>query len=352
MGIAGRETARLPPLTAWTYRLPPDIRVRVEARKKPGLLSDVLGEEMESEGEAALVLDVGARPFEPIRSPLSVAAGGRAIAVRGMRKAVPWSCSIEAREPEGWRIAFRSPMMREFLAWHVALIPALRLLLLDRGAALVGGAAFEMGGGATMLAGLPGSGKTALLLGALEQGARLIGDEYLGLTEGGEVLPAARVLALRQGTFALAPGRLERLSARRRSALRLAKRTAGLTRGRLQPLVHVPASEFDALPSGGEAVPVRRLIWLEASEAADGVSREPMERREAVEKLVLLKSLHDLAFGDIGVFINSTRPERASVQLTSRWWEIAERALRDVECVRLSVPAGRVLTPAVLEQVI
>ncbi len=339
-------------MTAWTYRVPPDLRVRVEARKKPGLLSDVLGEETANEGEVELVLDVGARPFKPIRSPLSVTAGGVAIAVRGMRKAVPWSCAIEAREPRGWTIAFRSPITREFLAWHVALIPALRLLLLDRGSALVGGAAFEMGGETTVLAGLPGSGKTALLLGAMEQGARLIGDEYLGLTEAGRVLPAARVVALRQGTFALAPGRLQGLSPRRRSALRMARRTAGLTRGRLQPLVHVPASEFDAVPSEDGHAPVRRFFWLEASETADGVRREPMEPREAAEKLVLLKSLHDLAFGDIGVFINATRSERASVELTSRWWEIAERALQEAECVRLSFPAGRELTPAVLEQVI
>ena len=112
--------------------------------------------------------------------------------------------------------------MREYLAMHIALLPAVRLLLTKRGIAQISGAAFAKDGNATVLAGPTGTGKTSLLLGALQRGAHFVGDEYVGLSSDGGVSPIARSLALRSATLSLAPTAAGRLSGPRRVALRLA----------------------------------------------------------------------------------------------------------------------------------
>ena len=316
----------------WHYCVPPDLLVRIRAPKRPALLSRVLGEEAPA-GEPSLVLDLASRtPATAGVLSIDRTAGSRT--VRGVRKMVPWSCTISSVAEGPLAIEFHSPVLREYLAFHIALLPALRRLLLHRNVALIPGAAFERNGEVTVLAGMTGGGKTSLLLGALERGAQLVGDEYIALSETGDVTPVVRVLALRRGTLGLAPKVAGRLSASRHVALRAAEIASAVTRGRLDPLSHVSPAEL-RLPAERAGGAVRRLFWLEPD---GGAALEPMTARSAMQQLSMMQAVHDLAFGDIGPFLD---PEScAGVDQEARWRSVIERGLQDATCYRLSVRRG------------
>ncbi len=300
-----------------------------------------------------MVLDLDARGGKSARTAVTFDSESRALRVRGFHKAIPWSCRISEEAQEGLTLAFSSPIVREYLAMHVALLPALQRLLVDRRIALVGGASFETGDGATILAGLTGSGKTSLLLGARERGARILGDEFVGLGGDGEVTPVVRVIALRRATLALAPGLHSRLSLKRRLALRAAELTARVTRGRMQPLIHISPLELGAPPPSGERAPLRRFFWLEPELAVGGAAGcEPMGARDAVEKLIIAQAVHNLAFGDLGAFVDAARSGCAGPDSAQRWRETIETGLRGVACYRITSPAGRPVPPEVLDHVL
>ena len=302
-----------------TYTVPPGLVVTVRSSGRLRLLSHVLGDETPSQATPALDLDLSGRDGE---------ATARDTTVRGVYKALPWSCRLSPRAEGSWSIAFRSLLYREYLALHIALLPSLRRLLLERGVAMSIGAAFVRDGDATLIAGRTGRGKTSLVLGAIERGASFIGDEYVGLHESGDVTPVIRSLALRRATLSLAPRTFARLSVSRKLSLRIAQAATSITRGFLQPLVHIPPHELiDGAPEA--AGHLRRFFWLEA---ADAVRCEAMPSGEAAEQLATLQQLHDVAYGDLGAFIGGA-------PYPDRWREIATHALDGVSCYRLSLPA-------------
>jgi hypothetical protein len=249
-------------------------------------------------------------------------------------KGVPWHCS--ASQTAGTpTLSFTSPFVREYLALHIALLPALRRLLLDRAVAFVGAAAFESDGAATVLAGLTGSGKTSLLLGALERGAAFVGDEYLGVGETGRVTPVVCAIALRQETLALAPTVASRLGLARRRALRAASLTRRLTWGRLEPLVHVPPAELGARIASAQALPIRRLIWIE--QAVGSPRLEPLAVSDVIDRLAIIQTMHDKAYGDLGALFDRARGH--AEDYPARWRAILQNGLRDVTCSRLLAPS-------------
>jgi hypothetical protein len=313
-----------PALSEHRYLVPPDIDVAVRARANPKLLSYVLGDETLAAGVPSLVLDLTGQGNFPTRHKAS-----------GRYKGSRWQC-VFSSEGGGSLLAFQSAFAREYLALHIALLPALRRLLLDRGVAFVGAAAFESNGGATVLAGVTGSGKTSLLLGALERGAAFIGDEYLGLGETGRATPIVRAIALRQETLALAPTIAGRLSQARRRALRVSSLARRLTARRLEPLVHLPPAEAGVRLASAQAVPIRRLVWIEpASDAAPRL--EPMAVADIIDRLAIMQTMHDKAYRDLGAAFDEVRGKDADYR--PRWRAVLEHGLRDVACSRLVTPS-------------
>ncbi len=316
----------------WSFLVPPDITVTLRARSKPALLARCLGGETAHQPDPTLLLDLAA-----VNDAGSIA--------RGRYKTIPWSCRVSPRPDAGHTLAWRSPFLREYLALHVALLPALQRLLLERSVALIVGAAFESAGAATVLSGDTGAGKTSALLSVLARGARLIGDEYIGIATTGEVTPALRVLALRRATLAGAPDLARRLTARRRLALRVAALAARCSGGRLDPLVHASPAELGVSVAPERGTRVSRLFWLER--AAGGASRrEPMDPAEAVKALARVQEAHDRAYGGLATLLTPSPGGDAA-----RWRETLARGLHDVQCVRLAVPPGP-LAPDVLHDLL
>lgn len=322
-------------MTTWSYRPLADLALAVRARHAPRLLATLLGPEAPPAGEPSLVLDLTP---ETAVAPLALDGEG-VVSVRGSYKGVPWSCRLTPRGEGSWEIAFRSAVFRDYLAFHTALLPVLRRLLLARGVALVSGAAFELDGETTLVAGPPGSGKTKTLLAALARGGRLIGDEYLGLREDGELVPLVRAIALRRGSLAESKlgGRLPR---RDHVALRVQALLSTITRGRLQPLLHIaPAGLGITVAEPGRRV--GRFLWLEPdSSTTNTIDALPIA--EAVRRLLLMQRAHDVWYGDVGALLPAS-------DYAARWSEIVSPALDGAFRARVSCATGRSLPRDLLD---
>lgn len=316
-------------MSDWSFDVPPDLTVTLRASTRPALLARCLGSEVAPHAVPSLFLELGAKE----------ATGDVA---RGRYKGVPWRCGVTTRPDGRLALSWRSPLLREYLALHIALLPALCRLLLQRDVALITGAAFASGGKATVLAGETGAGKTALLLAALGSGARLIGDEYIGVSAAGVVTPVLRVIALRSAALGAAPQLARHLSARRRLGLRAAATAALLTGRRLDPLVHVSPDEL-GIPVSDRAAQLSRLIWLErGAKARPG--GEHMEAQQVIDALGRANERHDNAYA---VPLSLALGERGH----ARWRDVLASGLRNVRCERLALPAGP-LPAAMLRQLV
>lgn len=319
------------------YLVPPDIGVAVQARVEPKLLAHVLGDEAPGAGAPRLVLDLTGQGNFRTRHKAT-----------GRYKGIPWRCAVAPDAGGGGALGFSSLLAREYLALHIALLPALRRLLLDRGVAFLGAAAFESNGEATVLAGVTGSGKTSLLLGALERGVAFVGDEYLGLGETGLVTPIVRAIALRQEALALAPAIAGRLSSARWRALRASTLVRRLTARRLEPLVHLPPAEAGVRLASAQAIPIRRLVWIEPA-AGTAPRLEPVAVPDIIDRLAIMQTMHDKAYGDLGALFDEARGH--AEDYPERWRAILERGLSGVACSRLLIPRGSP-SPKALELVL
>ncbi len=308
-------------MPSWRYAVSPNITFSVRTRRRrPTLLSRTFGPEV-THGEPEVVLDLGGSAEHD---------DGTATTTRAVYKAVPWSCEI-GRTGEAWRLRFRSPAVREYLAMHIALLPALRYELAMRGVALIPGGAYEDDGGATVIAGPTGAGKTSLLLGSLGRGSRFVGDEYVGLSNTGHVSPVVRSLALRRASLALVPGALDKLSTSRRVGLLAAEFVTTLTQRRLEPLSHVRPEELGMKVADGGA-DVKRVIWLEPSSAIGIPAMGPMSEDELIHRFVERDAAHQEAYGDISMRLKSLAGHD---EAGMGWRRSLEACLLNVDCFRL-----------------
>ena len=311
------------------YAVAPDLRIAVRTKGAPKLLASMFGPDTQVDS-AELTLDLTSG--DEGRGPQDGNGTSAGPTARGVYKAVPWSCSLSRGDDDRWTLGFTSLAMREYLAMHIALLPAVRLLLTKRNIAQISGAAFAKDGTATVLAGPTGTGKTSLLLGALQRGAHFVGDEYVGMSSNGDVSPIARSLALRSATLALAPEAAERLSGPRRMALRLAEFVSTVTRARLEPLSHLRPEEL-GLQVATEPAKVQRIVWLEAVDADQSPGLTPMSSEDIVQELALRQAVHQVAYGDLTPVLETFA---GCEDADARWRRTLVEALADVDCVRLT----------------
>lgn len=301
-------------MAEWSFLVPPDVTVTVRASKKPRLLARALGREIARQPNATLLLDLDA---DPGSSP--------GLTARGSYKAIAWRCQVEMQQEGRWTLVWRSPLFREYLAFHIAVLPALRRLLLDRNIALVIGAACASGDTATVLAGDTGSGKTAALLATAAAGAQFIGDEYISISAAGEVTPVVRVLALRRRTLAGAPEFARRLTAGQRIELSSAALAARISVGKIDPLVYVSSARLGLTVAPERSTPISTLVWLERGNGP--AFPEPISVTEAVDALRQVQQAHDRAYGGIGELLLFQDDSQ-------RWRETLERGLQHIRCLR------------------
>ncbi len=311
-------------MTEWAFWAGPDVGVVVVAERRPALLSHVLA-------------TGGAGGQHTIRLTFDEHAGASANAqeITGNYKGIGWRCRVGLGDEGGLEISFRSRLFREYLALHIALLPALLRVLLERDTALVHGAAFAGGAGgdsATLLASMTGTGKTSLLLGAIARGGAYVGDEYLAVSAQGRVAPVVRTVALRRSSLRLAQQLTASLGLVRRLGLGAAALATALTGGRLEPLNHVRPEELGLRVLDGGA-DLRRACWLQSTEPGTPVTRERLAVEDLIGELSMMQQVHQVAYADIGPAL-----DEAHGDTSARWRETLAGGLAGAKIMRLHYP--------------
>lgn len=260
------------------YALRPDLCLRVAAKEEPLLFRSMLG----PPGEASspdIVLTLGAL------------ADGDA-SNSGRYKGIGWRLRSEATETGGREIAFSAEAFAPYLALHIALLPAIRVALFAAEEFVVPGAAFLYEGGAVLLLGGTGSGKSGALLQASSEGRKAIGDEYVSVDAFGNVGGILRGCALRRAAVMRVRGLYDRLSSGQKRLLLAMQAAAMLTRGRLNPLVHVGWHDL-GIEQHRSPTPLRATVWVNPMETAV----RPLAAEDVAEAGLAHIEAHDRAYG-------------------------------------------------------
>jgi len=284
------------------------------------------------------------RSGAPPGATVSVTFGGRHAQATedcagGGHKSVRWTVTLgdPDREPLSVRIGIRGrprrfalSLVQGFVVEPLVSVAAARadLVLLPAGALVAGG-------GAVILLGRSGAGKTSVVARALADGHQALGDDQIILAGEGVVRPWPRRLRVYPDLRATAPTAVGRLPTRRRAALGGLAALNRVTRGWVAPSLPLPWRELGAAPAAGP-VPADRVIVLERGGAAGAVAAEPL-RGDAVTALA-------------GEILREQRARFAELA-GQRWTEaladterreriLLQHALGDLPAERWKVPAA------------
>ncbi|HWU06312.1 MAG TPA: hypothetical protein VN520_07990 [Streptomyces sp.] len=133
-------------------------------------------------------------------------------------------------------------------------------------------AAFADDGGATVVLGRSGAGKTTLTARALAAGRTVLSDDQVILDASGRCWRYPRRLRLYPDIEETAPQAWSRLTAGTRSTLHHRALLRRLTRGYVAPSLAVPASDISATVTS-DPLPLRRLVVVERYENGEFTAR-------------------------------------------------------------------------------
>jgi len=119
----------------------------------------------------------------------------------GNYKSLPWKLTVsENPQGEPGQIFFYAPCFVSFLGLRIALLPYLKRRIAAAGGFSMLGAAFRYGRKNVILCGVPGAGKTRLLLEAVARGAEFLGDNELAVSGAEKIWGLFRDIELRFAT--------------------------------------------------------------------------------------------------------------------------------------------------------
>jgi hypothetical protein len=117
---------------------------------------------------------------------------------RDYYKGLPWTLGIsKGSDNVPITYYFYTPIFVNFLITRIFLIPYLKRCLAQQDGVVLIGSAFSYKDVTYIVTGIPGAGKTRLLLNALDLGAEFIGDDQLILTADGQIKSLSNLIQLR-----------------------------------------------------------------------------------------------------------------------------------------------------------
>jgi hypothetical protein len=208
----------------------------------------------------------------------------------GRVSAVPGGVEVSGgHKTARWRVALGPPDARPLRAvialsggppsftlslvqgYFVEALVAVALTAADRAA--LPAAAFADHGGATVLLGRSGAGKTTLTARALAAGRTVLSDDQIVIDASGRVWRYPRRLRLYPDIRYTAPEAWSRLAPGTRATLRGRAVVRRLTRGHVAPSLAVPPAEIGETVAPGP-LPVRRLVVVDRG-AIDEFTHDP-----------------------------------------------------------------------------
>ena len=232
--------------------------------------------------EYGAALDRGTGP--PAIADVRVTFGNardRAVAERGRggHKTVGWSVTLgePAAHPLTVRIGLSGRPRRFALSLVQGFVvePLVSMAAARAGLVLLPAGALVVSGGAVILLGRSGVGKTSVVARVLAAGRPALGDDQVLLDGKGAVYPWPRRLRVYPDLRVTAPAAVRRLPRGRRVALGGLGVLRAVTRGWVAPSLALQWRELGAESVPGP-VPARRVVVLERSGSADAIVAEAL----------------------------------------------------------------------------
>lgn len=212
--------------------------------------------------------------------------------------------------------------------------PLLSIAAARAGYVLLPSAAFEQSGGAVVVLGRSGSGKSSLSARALAGGGAVFGDDQVLIDAAGRCFRFPRRMRFYSDLAVTAPTAHARLGRPERAALLargLAKRATG---GWVAPSLAVPAERLGR-PAAGPAA-IRRLVLIERDDTADDLAVHDLTLDRVLDDARDVLAEQRAHLGRAG----SLGWTEALESTSAREGELLRRALEPIPLERLAVPRG------------
>jgi hypothetical protein len=223
--------------------------------------------------------------------------------VTGRYKTVRWRVALSDPDAERLRATIaltgrpRSFALSLVQGWFVE--PLVSLAAAHAGQVLLPAAAVEEAGGALLLMGASGAGKTSVSARALAAGRPVVGDDQVLLGADGRCRRLPRRLRLYHDLSDTAPDAFARLPFRARTTLRARGALDRLSRGFIRPSLAVDAAVLGR-PANGP-LPVQRIVVVARRHDIDDVVSAPGDSESVVsEALQLLDAQRERLPGRAG----------------------------------------------------
>jgi hypothetical protein len=272
-----------------------------------------------------------------VEADVSLGRGPAGRYATGRHKTARWRVALGSPEEHPLRVAIGisggPPSFALSLVQGYYVEPLVAVALARAGFVALPSAAVLGGGGALVIMGRSGSGKSSLSVRALAGGGRILGDDQVIVADDGGCWPYPRRLRLYPDVRDTAPEAWRRLRASTRRTLRVRRAVRRATRGFVAPSLAVPASELST-PAPVERVPASRLVVVER--AADVQVLTEHERdagwaaREAAEVIAAQRTRFAAGAGE--------RWQAALRQVAAQEAEILRAWLDPLPVAQLRIP--------------
>ncbi|UCD83883.1 MAG: hypothetical protein JSU92_11435 [Deltaproteobacteria bacterium] len=286
-------------------------RFKVYGKRETGLLSKVFSSFRVSEDiPVDLELDLTRfrieDPYARKRIKQNIFVDDSTLYLKGSYKGVSWWIKIGLEEGQTFRVKFFSSLFIEELALRMVILPVFQLVVGQKGHNLLICSIFLQNKIMKMIMGMPGSGKTSVLLEGCNHNAQFFIDDYALISREGQILRIKDTVSLRPSLVLASQYIRSRVVWSDKLSAFFWKLIEVITRGSI--CFHSSLRVDDIFPSitsvpKGEAI---KVFYLEKSFLADR-EYEVIElgRQGLIQRILLYEQANSSWHGDIlGVYQN------------------------------------------------
>jgi hypothetical protein len=270
-----------------------------------------------------------------------------ALHIRGWYKGIPWQATFFRENNQFFRIGFTSLLFLEFLALRIIIIPFFQNILGQKGFLLLPSSSFGSSKRIKVLFGLPGCGKSSLLINCCREGQSFISDDYTILNPGGQVFRMLSKLFLRASTFA--PSMNMRIKLSKRVSQELKRFIARASGNSISLATQFDPSDIFPGEHLNSAEGPISIFYINRDRSGDNIHCEEIRPEILQDYIMLLEKSTLVWYGNLLSVFGSLSP---SLKI-SHYWERMEKNLTSLltnsKCYCLSLPSG-VLNQTIIEQ--
>ncbi len=323
-------------------------RLKVSSNSRLSYLGEIFSDFLDQDrSEFDLELELGRLKKSPQLKNKWLLVDDSALYIRGWYKGIPWQVSFFRDNNQSFRIGFSSPLFLEFLALRIIIIPFFQNILGQKGFLLLPSSSFRASKKIKVLFGLPGCGKSSLLINCCREGQSFISDDYTILNPEGEVFRMSSKLFLRASTFG--PSKNIRLRLSKRVSQELKRFIARASGNSINLATQFNPSDIFIGESLSSAKGPISIFYINRDRFDDRIHCEEISPEILQNYIMLLEKSTFVWYGNLLSVFGLLSP---SLEINSYWEKMKKNLtslLTNSKCYRLSLPSG-VLNQAIIEE--